>query len=68
MSVRIVARESTCIGAGQCVFADPDTFDQNDHGTVQILRPVPETAAQLAAAKQAINICPSRSLSLEETG
>lgn len=66
MSVRIVSREATCIGAGQCVFADPDAFDQNDHGTVQILRAVPENDQQLASAKQAINVCPSRSIWLEE--
>lgn len=67
MSARIIARESTCIGSGQCVFADPDAFDQNDHGTVQVLRPVPEDDAQLASAKQAVNVCPSRSIWIEET-
>lgn len=64
----IVSRESTCIGAGQCVFADPDAFDQDDNGIVQILRAVPEDDQQLAAAKQAVNVCPSRSIWIEDDG
>lgn len=66
MTARVVARRATCIGAGQCVFAAPDIFDQDDEGWVLVVNDEPLAAAELAAAKQAIQICPSRSLSLVE--
>ncbi|MFT4306589.1 MAG: ferredoxin [Microbacterium sp.] len=65
MSVHVVARRATCIGAGQCVFAAPDTFDQDDDGWVMVLDDAPD-AAEEAAVRQAVQICPSRSISLVE--
>ena len=64
MSARIEARRATCIGSGQCVFAAPDTFDQDDDGIVLVLHESPESQEELAAARQAVQICPSRSLSI----
>ena len=62
--MQILANEKSCIGAGQCVFAAPDIFDQDDNGTVIVLQPNPPTEAEQAKAKEAVNICPSRSLTL----
>lgn len=62
--MKIVANRSTCIGAGQCVFANPDAFDQDDDGWVVVLRPDALEEKALALAKQAVNLCPSRSLTL----
>ncbi|MGO1543651.1 MAG: ferredoxin [Gulosibacter sp.] len=64
--MRIIARQHTCIGSGQCVFTDPDAFDQDDNGIVQVIRPVPENAEQEALAQEAVSVCPSRSISLIE--
>ncbi|MCX4816297.1 ferredoxin [Streptomyces sp. NBC_01239] len=65
--MRIVADTQRCVGAGQCVLADPEAFDQHDSdGTVSILRPVPTNADELAKAKEAVAICPGRALSLRE--
>ncbi|WP_024795615.1 ferredoxin [Tomitella biformata] len=64
--MRILANTSVCIGAGQCVFTDPEAFDQDDSGFVVVLRPEPKTAAETARAKEAVNLCPSRALSLAE--
>ncbi|MER6205921.1 ferredoxin [Streptomyces sp. NPDC001073] len=65
--MRIVADTQRCVGAGQCVLADPEAFDQDDSdGTVSVLRPVPTNAAEIARAKEAVTICPGRALSLEE--
>lgn len=66
MSVQIVARQATCIGSGQCVFTDPDTFDQDDDGLVLVLKPQAVSDDEIAHARQAANICPSRSLSIVE--
>ena len=54
-------------GAGQCVFADPDAFDQDDDGIVLVLRPEPTTPDEVARAREAVHVCPSRSLKLAET-
>ncbi|MFT4158305.1 MAG: ferredoxin [Microbacterium sp.] len=66
MSAHVEARRATCIGSGQCVFAAPDTFDQDDDGWVVVLNEDLGDPAEVAAAKQAVLICPSRSLSLVE--
>lgn len=64
VNARIVAKRENCIGSGQCVFADPEAFDQDDDGTVVVLNPEPASDEALALAKQAVNVCPSRTLSL----
>lgn len=65
MSAHIVANRATCIGAGQCVFADPEAFDQDDDGWVVVLRADPQTDEEIAGAKEAANVCPSRSIALQ---
>ncbi|MCZ9881982.1 ferredoxin [Arthrobacter sp. B2a2-09] len=62
--MQINANRATCIGSGQCVFTDPDAFDQDDDGTVLILRAEPVTNEEITRANQAVHVCPSRSLSL----
>jgi ferredoxin len=65
--MRIVAHQDRCVGAGQCVLTDPEAFDQNDaDGTVIVLRPHPETQAEIDRAREAVNVCPGRTLSLED--
>ncbi|MFF0813957.1 ferredoxin [Rhodococcus sp. NPDC003318] len=65
--MRIIVDESRCVGAGQCVLVSPDLFEQNDDdGTVIVLRPHPEGDAETAQAKEAVAVCPGRTLSLED--
>lgn len=64
--MRIQADRFVCIGAGQCVFADPEAFDQEDDGKVIVLRDTPGTPEELANAQEAVQVCPSRALSLVE--
>ncbi|GAB7042706.1 MULTISPECIES: ferredoxin [Catenuloplanes] len=64
---KIHADTSRCIGAGQCVLTDPDAFDQDDAaGIVIVLRPEPPDDAAVTRARQAVLICPSQALSLEQ--
>jgi ferredoxin len=64
--MKIIADTSRCVGAGQCVLTEPTVFDQNeDDGTVVVLNPAPEGDLQ-AAAREAVQICPSQALSLVE--
>jgi ferredoxin len=64
---RIVPDPDRCVGAGQCVLADPDAFDQSDEdGTVVVLQDTPANDQALKRARVAVEICPSRALSLAE--
>ncbi|GIE78632.1 ferredoxin [Actinoplanes philippinensis] len=63
----IVADAGRCVGAGQCVLTDPDAFDQSDEdGTVVLLQAVPADDEALKRAQIAVEICPSRALSLTD--
>ncbi|HVV14132.1 ferredoxin [Amycolatopsis sp.] len=62
--MRIIANKDVCVGAGQCVLTDPETFDQSeDDGTVIVLV---EEPLDIDKAREAVNICPSQALSLKE--
>jgi len=63
----IVADLDRCVGAGQCVLTDPDAFDQSEEdGTVVVLQDTPADDEALKRAQVAVDICPSRALSLTE--
>jgi ferredoxin len=64
--MRIVADRGVCIGAGMCSLTAPGVFDQDaDEGLVVILVDRPDES-QLAAAREAVELCPSRALSLAD--
>jgi len=63
--MKIVADNTRCVGAGQCVLTDPTIFDQRDEdGTVVLLHDHPADPETSARVRQAVHICPSRALSL----
>jgi ferredoxin len=65
--VRVETDRDSCIGAGQCVLAAPELFDQSeDDGLVVLLEPEP--AAELeGAARAAAAACPASVISVRET-
>jgi ferredoxin len=64
---KIMADLDRCVGAGQCVLTDPDAFDQSEEdGTVVVLQDAPADDEALKRARVAVDICPSRALSLTE--
>ncbi|GAB1641381.1 ferredoxin [Krasilnikovia sp. MM14-A1259] len=64
---KIVADLDRCVGSGQCVLTDPDAFDQSDEdGTAVIIQDTPADDEALKRARIAVEICPSRALSLTE--
>lgn len=64
--LRLHADTGVCAGAGQCVRAAPDLFDQGDDGLVVLLRAdVPEQDRERALA--AADWCPSGAVSVHET-
>jgi ferredoxin len=64
--MKIIADTGKCVGAGQCVLTEPELFDQSeDDGTVIVLNDQP--AGELVEkAREAVHVCPSQALSLQE--
>ncbi|MFJ4840723.1 MULTISPECIES: ferredoxin [unclassified Streptomyces] len=54
-----------CCGAGQCVLAAPDVFDQRDDDGVVILLDTDPPAEQLAAVREAAAVCPAAAIEVE---
>jgi ferredoxin len=63
--MRIKADTGVCVGSGQCVLTEPAVFDQGDDGIVVLLTDQPGDQAA-ARARSAVNLCPSRALSIVE--
>lgn len=61
--MRITTEEGLCIGAGQCVMAAPELFDQDDDAVVVRLADHAE-GALLDAAREAAGRCPVQAISL----
>lgn len=62
--MRIHANRDVCIGAGNCVLAAEDVFDQDDEATVVVLDENPE-GERADRARDAVAQCPSGALSAE---
>jgi ferredoxin len=62
--MKIKADTNVCIGAGMCALTAPEVFDQSeDEGTVVLLEQEPSDA-QEAAARRAVQLCPSGAISI----
>ena len=63
---RITIDLSTCIMAGECVYNHPDYFAFGDDDYPVVLKPGVETPADEKAADEAMAVCPSQAISLED--
>ncbi|MEU4249549.1 ferredoxin [Amycolatopsis sp. NPDC026612] len=64
--MKIIADTGKCVGAGQCVLTEPTLFDQSEEdGTVIVLDDQPE-GELVEKAREAVHVCPSQALSLQE--
>ncbi|MEV7423847.1 ferredoxin [Streptomyces sp. NPDC091212] len=60
--MRIAIDEDKCCGAGQCVLAADDLFDQRDEdGVVVLLDPAPPADA-FDRAREAATLCPAAAI------
>lgn len=66
MGMRVLVDYERCCGAGQCVSVAPKVFDQGDDGIVVLLDETPPPD-QFKAVREAVSICPSSTLRLEES-
>lgn len=55
-----------CCGAGQCVLAAPEVFDQRDEDGVVVLLQSSPPQDQLPAVREAAAVCPAAVISVRE--
>ena len=65
MGARIVIDAAACLNSGQCAYLQPEVFGLDDSGAPVILVDRPEHN-QIAAVQEAIEMCPSQSISLTD--
>lgn len=64
--MKVQIEESKCIGAGHCVLASPEVFDQrDDDGIVVLLDPEPAPGLH-ASVRKAASLCPALAIHVEE--
>ncbi|MBW0101238.1 ferredoxin [Pseudonocardia sp. KRD291] len=64
--MKIEIDQVRCVGAGQCVLAAPEVFDQReDDGIVELLDDVP-AEEQWAASREAAQLCPAAAITIHE--
>ncbi|MBP2477997.1 ferredoxin [Crossiella equi] len=62
--MRVTVDEEACVGAGQCVLAAPDVFDQREEDGVVILLQEEPPADLHEATKEAEVLCPALAIRL----
>ena len=55
-----------CLSSGQCAYLQPDLFDVNEEGIPTVLIDAIDDEALTEKAREAIEMCPSQAISLED--
>lgn len=64
-TMRVTVDHDLCVGAGQCVRAAPEVFEQRDpDGKSVVLQPAPDPQYQAAVREAAARMCPARAISV----
>jgi ferredoxin len=64
--LRVRADRDVCIGAGNCVMTVAEVFDQDDAEGLVVVRSERPRAELHDLVRQAVDLCPSGALSVEE--
>jgi ferredoxin len=65
--MRVTIDQDKCVGAGQCVLAAADVFDQRDEdGIVVLLNDNPPAGLQ-EGVRQAAAVCPALAITVDES-
>ncbi|MBI1757949.1 MAG: (4Fe-4S)-binding protein [Actinobacteria bacterium] len=64
--MRIVMDREYCVGSGQCVLSAPELFDQSEEDGRVLLRTARPEPAAIDRSRIAVDLCPSRALSLAD--
>lgn len=63
--MRVTVDKDRCIGSGQCAWAVPEVFDQDNDGTVQLVRPSPPPSLR-GRVRRAEATCPAGAISVQD--
>jgi ferredoxin len=64
--MKVLIDQDKCVGAGQCVLASPDVFDQRDEDGVVVLLLENPPAELHEEVREAARICPALAIELED--
>lgn len=64
--MEITLEEDKCCGAGQCVLAAPEMFDQRDEDGVVVLLDAAPPVEQYDNVREAAAICPAAAILVRE--
>jgi ferredoxin len=64
--MHITVDEEKCCGAGQCVLAAPDVFDQRDDDGIVVLLDATPPPEQYGAVREAAAVCPAVAIDVHE--
>ena len=65
--IKIEVEEHKCVGAGQCVMAAPEVFDQREDDGVVILLQDQVDDRQAPAVRKAAKLCPALAIHIRES-
>ena len=61
--MRVTVDRAVCVAHGQCEYNDPDHFQINDDGDLELDENPPDSAGE--AVLRAVSACPVRALSVQ---
>ncbi|TAK68049.1 MAG: ferredoxin [Actinomycetota bacterium] len=64
--MKVIVHEDMCVGAGQCVLASPEVFDQNDDDGVVVLLQENPAEHLHESVREAASLCPAMAITIEE--
>jgi ferredoxin len=64
--MRVVVDQDKCCGAGSCVLAAPDVFDQRDEDGIVVLLDESPPAELAGDVREAAAMCPALAIRIED--
>nr|WP_272925306.1 ferredoxin [Streptomyces sp. SID4950] len=65
-AVKVTVDQEMCCGAGSCVLAAPEVFDQRDEDGIVVLLDAEPAAGCREAVREAAAICPASAITVRE--
>jgi ferredoxin len=64
--MKVLLDDEKCVGAGQCVLAADDVFDQRDEDGIAVLLDEHPDQGRLGAVETAAQLCPAQAIRVEK--